>query len=823
MSKQVLQMKYHPAKKEVKFHRFQNGKDIPIRRDSKLIAYMNRRGSFVLQDQGNIFLKDIVATFDGEKTVKIEVITTKNDYEDFEQMVEYYNTANPTVKININLLSELPDMDETYRAVKEHGKNSLTILETHRKKFFDVLSNNSPDRVKECVTNFSVDVQTEIDSIKEKIIAIAENNVNLCFAGVYSAGKSALINAILGYAILPEAIKSETARMFRIQSPKTGEHIRITFLVRADFTELVWNAHNNVFEFAAGPVENVTRELIQDTIYKNTSKAQHTQIQEILKTLNTNDDVSSEILVYFPIPLDNDKVQFTIFDTPGTDSNYGEHQVVLKDALSEQTHSILIFVAAPNKTEGEGSNALLNYLKEAEKKDSKTSIDIGRSLFVINWADSITPDDRIALQTAELKDKEDDEFSIRLSDKKLFFTSAKVAYAAKAKMNDVATKNDEFTIKQQTGTINDEQFGRYYQQNRCATSEYATKKIIDASTFALEEAESIKDDLSVLHICSGVFALENEIVLYGEKFATAVRAFAIIDSVDKALSKMNTNANSLEKQNQHDIDEINQEIVDLRTAISESIKKAYAEHTVSKNTSLPEDVLFKLHLDSPNLNKTINGKAKEDIEKLLHGRFLGLGKVKFNETHKKEISQIIIAILDNFTRTFLTERQMLLKDKQNAFIDTVTRIIRENGSVSEEAKNFILDIRPPEVKKALNIEEFGELYDNYKRSGKFLWINTEHIEKDKFMDVLEQKLSDIANSLATDFARDYRSTLTSMLSTIESEFVQNLEKYSVLMKAKLDDKKAMEELRNKILTVADELRLCQQDLEKIIWSLKNNE
>ena len=36
MSKQALMMKYHPAKKEIEFRRFQDGKEIVIRSDSIL-------------------------------------------------------------------------------------------------------------------------------------------------------------------------------------------------------------------------------------------------------------------------------------------------------------------------------------------------------------------------------------------------------------------------------------------------------------------------------------------------------------------------------------------------------------------------------------------------------------------------------------------------------------------------------------------------------------------------------------------------------------------------------------------------------------------
>ena len=39
MNNQVLVMKYHPAKKEVRFRRFQNDKEVTIRDDSRLMQY----------------------------------------------------------------------------------------------------------------------------------------------------------------------------------------------------------------------------------------------------------------------------------------------------------------------------------------------------------------------------------------------------------------------------------------------------------------------------------------------------------------------------------------------------------------------------------------------------------------------------------------------------------------------------------------------------------------------------------------------------------------------------------------------------------------
>ena len=91
MSKNVLQMKYHAAKKEVSFKRFQDGEEIAIKANGALAKYVNKKGTFVLQDFGNTFFMDIAKIFDGIKSIEIDAIMTRLDYEDLEQMIENYN------------------------------------------------------------------------------------------------------------------------------------------------------------------------------------------------------------------------------------------------------------------------------------------------------------------------------------------------------------------------------------------------------------------------------------------------------------------------------------------------------------------------------------------------------------------------------------------------------------------------------------------------------------------------------------------------------------------------------------------------------------
>ena len=819
MNKQTLLMKYHPAKKEVEFHRYQNGKEVAIRNESRLMQYMNMRGKFVLQDHGNAFFDDIAAAFDGLKNVDIQVITTKLDYEDLEQMVEYYNSEPNKCKISISLLAELPNMVDTYAEVKKYGEESVGILDAYRSKLFDVPMDN--ENVRKSADNFSKQISDEIRNIKEKIDSLGDNNVSLCFTGVYSAGKSALINAILGYRILPEAVTSETAKMFKILSPRDGEAIYIEFDILGEIARIEWNEALCQFEFSMGPAESVIRTEIQRKLNEIGDQKEnlHDQIRKILTILNVKNGISTDITVKFPIALDTESVQFTIYDTPGTDSNYLAHQTILNEALAEQTQSILIFVAHPTKLEGEGNNALLSYLKNAEEKSSKTSIDIGRSLFVMNYADTITASHREALRFKDIKNRSDDSFSIRLSDKKLFFTSARYAYAAKAVVNGVATPEDtQFTqLGQIMFTSEASPYGMCFRQNCCATSEVVTTKMRTACEAAFSEAVQKEDKERQLIISTGLYALEREIVLYGEKYASAVKAYAIIDSVDKALTKLSNKANSLRDSNQQEISAIQANIDELRKTIDDAITDALSQISIPANNPIPEDARKVLHLDRKSLDTSVIGRTKSLINDKLKGWFFGLGKVRIQDSDKDKVRNIITGVLDSFTRDFKKGRTALLEEQRDVFMYAVKTAISENGKISDAAKQYFLDIPAPQIRQYDRMNDVGDIYDSHKRTDKVLFFTTEHLDKEGFIREVEERLLEITGKMCDDYEKDYRKTLETLLHQIRSQFQTNLEDYSLSMRAMIDDREAMKKLGERIQAAADALDGCKVSLNKIIW------
>ncbi|MCI6664310.1 MAG: dynamin family protein [Spirochaetia bacterium] len=817
MSNQYLIMKYHPAKKEIEFKRYQNNKEIVIRNDSRLQYYMNKKGKFVLQDFGNEFFRDIEHAFDGISEVEIKVITTKLDYEDFEQMVEYFNEESQDFKITSTLLAELPDMKETFTQVKNYGYEVSSILEGKKQDIFTIPLTN--DTVRKAAESFANEIDSEIKAIKEKVETLEDANVNLCFAGVYSTGKSALINSILGYKILPEAIKSETAKMIKICSPQNSQKISIDFKISNICTLIEWNETNNIFEFKTGPSENIVKSEIQKLLnddHKENKKC-HEQMYDLLKFINAKPEISSVINIYFNIPLDTENVKFTIYDTPGTDSNYSEHKDVLYEALENQTQSILIFVNNGNKLEGEGNNVLLNYIKDAENKSNKACIDIGRSLFVMNYADSIPKDTRIALQYGEVKNKEDEDFSIKLADKKLFFTSALYAYAAKATLNNIATIQDQQYITAANVTISSELFpmGYCYKQDRCATSELATKRMIEKSDLALEEAKKEGNDAKVLEITSGLYTLENEIKLYGEKFASAVKAYAIIDSVDKAFLKMTHQADSLINTNTQDINEVENNIAKLKETIETTIETKYQE--LSLDDSLPETTIKELQLDSETLEKELTNKASIEIDKILKKWFFNIaGKVHVKEQHKQQALEIIKSTFKDYSNKFFAHRKCSLEKQRNLFLDSVKQAILDNGQISENAKKFILDIEPPEINKP-EVPDVTDIYNDNRKTEKILWFNTEYLDKENFIADVARDMRKKVAMMADDYKGDYVKSLNSNLAKIKSQFISNMETYSLSMKGMLEDKESMKQLGDKLASAALALRDCQENLNNIIW------
>lgn len=821
MARNVLRMKYHPALKKVEFHAYQDGHEFDNYEGSSLHNNYESR-PFVLQQEGNAFFDTIRSLFNGAGAVDLEVTATKTDYEDLEQMVEFYNRKlvhdKSNFRLNMTLKAMLPEMDKIYDKVREYGEEAIAILQQHCADFHTTLSDNK--NVQESINFFSQNAEEEINNIRSKIKHMDDNTVNLCFVGIYSAGKSSLINAILGYRILPEDIDPKTAHSFYIRSPQNGENVHIDFGVNNNRATLTWSEECGTFIFSKFPAQNQTIGAINTELEMWKTNLQHEQAYHILDYLNGSDSVSPVIDIAFPVPLDRKNLHFKILDTPGTDSNNRLHGNVLREALKKQENSILVFVAPGNHaTEGKGNRDLLDLLQNDGK-----AIDIDRSLFVLNYADALDSISRNKLKNSQIKatderfkdtkeEKTKGTFEIDLTTKKLFFTSAKAAYIARAVQSDIATKEERKKFTSLYSDIVDEEFGCYYQDNHCATSECATEKMLKRCQAALKNAEG--DQHQELYVCSGLFALEDEIVRYGEKYASAVRVHAIIDSVNKALAIMSGRAEFLEKGIHGARDNIEYEIEKIRRALNSAIEDQTEMFCISDKEKLSDEAMKTLHIDPNTFSAEVIMPVIEYIDNSNGIRGFFLHKVKFSETQRDEIASMVATTLQSFENEYIKCREDQILDIQAKFCHNIEMIIHQNGEISPEIREFICKVSPPALKKAA-VKPVKDMYDALRESKSFLFFTREYLNMDNFKAELSGYLREIQEKTLNEYKTEYAYALNTYLKGIAYSYMANLESCSVTLHAQIESMQSMNELMQKINETAKDLETCNQHLICII-------
>ena len=453
----------------------------------------------------------------------------------------------------------------------------------------------------------------------ERKAVLDQDEVNLCLVGTYSAGKSTFINAIIGKRILPESINSETAKMYKIRNeynPRVSFVLNTTREEKPDNIQIIWNAAINQFEVTKS--QNYVEDGVRKSLEAETATVaelglkQHEQLCRILKKLNDIPNkeqkdgsgyINGVIEVGYPIPLCRD-INFTFFDTPGTDSNSSEHLLILKEALQHQTNSILIVMYEPTKMEGTGNSVLyklINGFRDSKKNEQGVSIDLDRSFHVINQADTKTSKDLKLLRNKKVvvslkeEDKicDEEDMELDLSEARLFFVSSKAAYISKAIQGGIDLDDERSWLANHKNEINNEpavdpftenpanikaDSGLFYRYDKLANADFETKQLIADSEKAAKECGGTLDGvIRRIYINSGMYAIEQEIIKYAQKYALAVKAKGLYDSIENLINFVRVDYEAIENQARLSKEHIEKNIEIMKTSMVKDIENAHDE------------------------------------------------------------------------------------------------------------------------------------------------------------------------------------------------------------------------------------------------------
>ena len=308
-----------------------------------------------------------------------------------------------------------------------------------------------------------------------------------------SAGKSTLINALLGQKLMPAKQEACTATITEIKD-NDSEH----------FTAKVYDKEGKLIE------------------------TQPELTYEVMEQLNSNPLVS-KIRAEGNIPfVTSEDVSLVLVDTPGpNNSRDPEHKAATYRMLSESSKTVVLYIMDATQLAVDDDNNLLKYVAESMKVGGKQSRD--RFIFVVNKLDDFKKgEDSIDAALKKVKDYLADN---GIENPNIYPASALTALNIRTILAE-SDDDDDDDVYEAKGKVrkfnrNEEMFFENY-----APLPASARGIISNR---LAKAVEDKDDKEQALIHSGVVPVEEAIRMYVLKYAKTAKIKNIVDTFIKKL------------------------------------------------------------------------------------------------------------------------------------------------------------------------------------------------------------------------------------------------------------------------------------------------
>ena len=440
----------------------------------------------------------------GNVGLEIVFVGTTSDYEDFCTVINtYYEECN-------------------IKCVRDtHYYNSATeVLPEIKGGFSEIratLDEYTEDDIAQLIYKYN-------DAVKPSI--------SLCIVGLYSAGKSAFINSIIGEEILPSDSDPTTAKVCKIVCSK---EYKIKFLF--DDKECVLTFDKEDYK----PNSNFEKDIIKELQEIVRSQEKHDEAYHMnaaLSIINNYKDEKHKIsdVIEIEVPfvktsLPVEEFDFVIYDTPGSNSkNNVKHFEVLRDSLDEQTNALPIFLTTPDTMDAEDNDKLLNLIA-----DTGTALDTTNVIIVVNKSD-----EKGEKTLREKRDKIKELSLTKWKSTRIFFVSSVIAMASKKDNPD----DPEQWFDEDIQEIYDEKSSKYANDKR----KLFQFNIVDKSK--MDEIENYKDETLTTHLYknSGLESVEREIVEYAQRYALYNKCYQASSYLQMAIDICVENIQNTEKQ-----------------------------------------------------------------------------------------------------------------------------------------------------------------------------------------------------------------------------------------------------------------------------------
>lgn len=709
----------------------------------------------------------------GNVGLEIVFIGTQDDYDDFCAVINnYYQDANIECVRDSHFFNTAGD-----------------VMPMIKQKFSEV---------KETLEEYTED---EIARLVYKYNDAVKPSISLCMMGLYSAGKSAFINSIIGAEVLPSASDPTTAKVCKIYCDKKYQ-IRFWF----DNKECVLTFSGNKYK----PNSNFDKEIIKELQSIVETVTHHDEVYHMNRALDilnnySNDTHKISDIIEIRIPFKRTSLpielfDFVIYDTPGSNSdNNVRHFEVLKDSLDEQTNALPIFLTTPDTMDAEDNEKILKLIE-----DTGAALDTTNAIVVVNKADEKGP--------KTLREKREKCQSLRITKWKstrIFFLSSVIAIASKKANPD----DDHEWLDEDMFEIYEEKKSKYSSDER----KLFEFNIVDKSKADDIVTYSDEDKTTHLYKNSGLESIEKEIIEYARKYALYNKcqqaSVYLQDAIDLCVENVveveDKLKDALEKAKGH-FDTKKKKLCDSL----EGKKKVIASYNKEFQELIEED--FTVFVTQNNLQDTPEDKKK--IQDKLQDRWKQLKETEKKEKKDKswvfsQIQQFADEMYNGYLKTFSQGANIHIVSfwdkKSEQFKEECKKIVHDSDALTEEQKRILESIvlskdNMSTYRMDFNLRQIGAIR---KKHFLFWELKSEKFDVKLCCNQLIQKFNDavrkrITNAISTN-EKNFVKWTDGLISTLTQElckFNSDLSSYEHMIEEIRDDiesKKACEQMLDK--------------------------
>lgn len=602
----------------------------------------------------------------------------------------------------------------------------------------------------------------------KKYTETVRSTVPICVIGLYSAGKSAFINALLGIELLPSASDPTTAKTYSISLGKKNE-IRFKWLKNEnENVSISLSFDKDTYKISSPETIQLVKKLNEIKVYDTIEKRMYHAIK-IINEYDLNENINAEkgqeklsISDLIEIEIDrkasgsgvlySDNYDFVIYDTPGSNSASNKpHTDVLKDAMKSQTNGLPIYVTEPDAMDNKDNKELINIFKELGGALDKNNL-----MIVVNQADKKSPK-----TLSEKKDNYEKLCISKLNPAGTYFVSSPVAIGCKKLLSgNTLTDEDEQLIP----NFIDDDYEYTFEKNIRNFEDGKAKIFLQLYTYNIVPKKQFDDYIKLsmdekyfAYRNSGLHAIESAIIDFSDKYALYNKCKNASDYLSKAIELLDGYMTETEAEKEKFAGEIELQMSEEHRSILNKLEVVCKEKKEQFNKDYSNKLTKRIKYERFELEKGIQKELNDINDKCWKEFFKGKIRNEWvQEAAAREINKLLEEKTKNSCNSIRDETKDTLSALEEGLKSELVSIILNSKNLTEEERGLLAQEIQGFNFNYNNAEKIN-IYDAYfwgiffnPKNAKEAFIKKYKESIGNFNDDIKVRINEIVNDFVTD-------------------------------------------------------------------------